>query len=247
MCSPRLSRQSGPQRRDSHRCQKFHCKRVFSFSQLLLSGVHMGETSDRVATLIIRMRASANSLAVPVLMACLCDLPASSAAERSSPNPHLRDTHSAYLQRAGRQPVECYPWGAEAWRRAREYGPPGSPGSGSDLVLVSRASEPGELLPARYSGLHQPPFCRRESALRCPARTCGHNRARPGRAEPARRVAAHRFPLALWKAIFGGGYLPRRPSRGKPAFRQVLEQALRIYGEQRTTIERDGFDLTQGE
>ncbi len=80
----------------------------------------MGETSDRVATLIIRMRASANSLAVPVLMACLCDLPASSAAERSSPNPHLRDTHSAYLQRAGRQPVECYPWGAEAWRRARE-------------------------------------------------------------------------------------------------------------------------------
>jgi uncharacterized protein len=53
-------------------------------------------------------------------MACLCALPASSAAQRSSPNPHLRDTHSAYLQRASRQPVEGYPWGAEAWRRARE-------------------------------------------------------------------------------------------------------------------------------
>jgi uncharacterized protein YyaL (SSP411 family) len=49
------------------------------------------------------------------------------------------------------------------------------------------------------------------------------------------------------RLYFGGGYLPVRPSRGKPVFRQVLEQALRVYREQRTEIERDGFDVAQGE
>jgi uncharacterized protein YyaL (SSP411 family) len=49
------------------------------------------------------------------------------------------------------------------------------------------------------------------------------------------------------KLYFGGGYFPPRPSRGKPAFRQALDQALRIHREQGTEIERDGFDVTQGE
>ena len=66
------------------------------------------------------MRANANLLGMPVLVVCLCALPAGSAAVRSSPNPHLRDTRSAYLQRASRQPVEWYPWGAEAWISFRQ-------------------------------------------------------------------------------------------------------------------------------
>lgn len=34
---------------------------------------------------------------------------------------------------------------------------------------------------------------------------------------------------------------------GKPAFPQVLGQALRMYRERRSEIERDGFDVTPGE
>src|SRR5262249_45027770 len=60
------------------------------------------------------------SFAVPVLAVGLCALPAGTAGERSSPNPRLRDTRSAYSERASRQPAEWWFWGAEAWRRARE-------------------------------------------------------------------------------------------------------------------------------
>lgn len=34
---------------------------------------------------------------------------------------------------------------------------------------------------------------------------------------------------------------------GKPTFPQVLDQALHMCREQRSEIERDGFDVTQGE
>lgn len=193
------------------------------------------------------MRASANSLAVPVLMACLGGLPARSAAECSSPNPHLRETYSAYLQRASRQPVEWYPWGAEAWRRARETDRP--------VLLDLEAiwcSFCEQMHRESYSQPDTADFINRHFvAVKVDYDAQPELAATIERAQAVLNLPAG-LPLTAFlspsgKLYFGGGYLPPRPSRGKPAFRQVLEQALPIYGEQRATIERDGFDVTQGE
>jgi len=180
-------------------------------------------------------------------MACLCALPASSAAERLSPNPHVRDTDSAYLQRASRQPVEWYPGGAEAWRRARETDRPVLQDLGeiwcSFCEQITRES---------YSQPDTADFISRHFAdVKVHYDAQAELGATIERAQAVLNLPAG-LPLTAFlspsgKLYFGGGYLPPRPSRGKPAFRHVLEQALRIYGEQRATIERDGFDLTQGE
>ena len=40
------------------------------------------------------------------------------------PGNHLRGQSSPYLKRAATQPVDWYPWGAEAFRRARQLNRP---------------------------------------------------------------------------------------------------------------------------
>ncbi len=193
------------------------------------------------------MRANANSLAMPVLLACLCALPAGSAVERSSPNPHLRDTHSAYLQRASREPVEWYPWGAGAWRRALETDRPILLDLGAIWCSFCQQMDRES-----YSQPDTADFINRHFvAVKVDYDAQPELAATLERAQAVMNLPAG-LPLTAFlspsgKLYFGGGYFPARPSRGKPAFRQVLGQALRMYREQRTEIERDGFEVTQGE
>jgi uncharacterized protein len=193
------------------------------------------------------MYVKGNWLAMPVLLVSLCALPGGSAAEGSSPNPHLRNTHSAYLQRAIRQPVDWYPWGAEAWQRAQETGRP--------ILLDLGAiwcSFCEQMDRESYSRPDTAEFINQHFvAVKVDYDSQPELAARLERAQAVLNLPAG-LPLTAFlspsgKLYFGGGYFPPRPLRGKPAFRQVLDQALRIYREQRTEIERDGFDVTPGE
>jgi uncharacterized protein len=47
------------------------------------------------------------------------------------------------------------------------------------------------------------------------------------------------------KLYFGGTYFPRETKGNKPAFKYALEQALRLYRDHRSEVERDGVDLKE--
>jgi uncharacterized protein YyaL (SSP411 family) len=45
------------------------------------------------------------------------------------------------------------------------------------------------------------------------------------------------------KLYSGGGYSPKKAAADKPAFRRSLEEASRMFRDQRATIEREGFQM----
>ena len=49
------------------------------------------------------------------------------------------------------------------------------------------------------------------------------------------------------KLYSGGGYFPKEATADKPAFRQTLEEASRMFRDLRATIEREGFQMKIGE
>ena len=49
------------------------------------------------------------------------------------------------------------------------------------------------------------------------------------------------------KLYSGGGYFPKEATANKPSFRQTLEEASRMFRDQRATIEREGFQVKIGE
>ena len=47
------------------------------------------------------------------------------------------------------------------------------------------------------------------------------------------------------KLYYGGTYFPRPTKGDKPAFEDVLKQALRLYRDHRSEVERDGLGLNK--
>jgi uncharacterized protein YyaL (SSP411 family) len=49
------------------------------------------------------------------------------------------------------------------------------------------------------------------------------------------------------RLYFGGSYFPRQAKGDKPAFEDALKQALRMYREHRSQVERAGVKLNKEE
>lgn len=182
----------------------------------------------------------------------LCALIATGAAAQvvapgaARPN-HFKGSKSSYLQRASQQPVDWYPWGDDAFRKAEGLDRPILLDLGAEwcpyCAQMDRESyEQTEL--AKFINDHfvadkvdydmQPEIA-----------------ARLQRAQAYMNLPAG-LPLTAFlspsgKLYFGGGYFPAEPRGGKPSLSEMLDGALCMFREQRKMIESGGFDVRSQE
>lgn len=179
-------------------------------------------------------------------LACLNGVTAGIASENPPGLNHLRGSDSAYLQRARTQPVDWYPWGEEAWQKARQLDRPVLLDMGaiwcSWCALMDRESytypQTAAFVNSHFVAVKVDYDAEPELARKLE------------RAQAVANLPAG-LPLTAFvtpggKLYFGGAYFPRNAARGKPAFRAVLEEASRMYREHRAEIERDGVELASG-
>jgi len=165
-----------------------------------------------------------------------------SAPRAASPN-HLKGSKSSYLQRASQQPIDWYPWGEEAFRKANDLDRPILLDLGAEWCpycaqMDSESYERPEL--AKFINEH---FV----SVKVDYDMQPEIAARLQRAQAYMNLPAG-LPLTAFlspsgKLYFGGGYFPAETRGGKPSLGEMLEGALRMFREQRKTIESGGFDV----
>ncbi|MGH9492462.1 MAG: DUF255 domain-containing protein [Terriglobales bacterium] len=159
------------------------------------------------------------------------------------PANHLRGQSSPYLKRAASQPVDWYPWGAEAFRRARQLDRPILLDVGavwcSTCDRMDRESytrpEIAEFINANFVAVKLDYDAR-------PALTAKLERAHALKNFPA-GIPLTGFLTPCGKLYLGGTYFPPRAVEDTPGFAETLQQAAEMYRTQRAQIEQDGFDL----
>ena len=180
---------------------------------------------------------------VPLLLLILTS-PFRPSATQGSPN-RLAGSGSAYLKRAAQQPVDWYPWGPEAWENAKRLDRPVLLDLGAvwcgwcDLMDRESYNRPdlAALINANFVAVKVDYDAQPQLA-----------------AELERAQAVLNLPSGLpltgfvtpgGKLYFGGSYFPRQAKGDKPAFEDGLKQALRMYREHRSQVERDGVELNK--
>lgn len=174
-------------------------------------------------------------------MACL--VPFAGVTQAATSQNHLPAGRSVYLARARGEQVDWYPWGKEAFQKARERNQPVLLDLGAIWCtwcdLMERDS---------YSDVETAAFINSHFvAIKVDYDADPKLSAELERAQAVINLPAG-LPLTAFitpdgKLYFGGGYFPKEAATGKPAFRQVLEQASRMFRDQRAEIEREGFQL----
>jgi len=161
----------------------------------------------------------------------------------AQPGNHLGGQSSPYLKRAADQPVDWYPWGAEAFRRARQLDRP---------ILL----DVGATWCPTCDRMDRESYTRPEIAAYINANFVAVKLdydARPRlTAKLERAHALKNFPAGIpltgfltpcGKLYLGGTYFPEKAAGDKPAFAETLKQAAGLYRTERAQIEQDGFDL----
>ncbi|GAB4470222.1 MAG: thioredoxin domain-containing protein [Anaerolineae bacterium] len=159
------------------------------------------------------------------------------------PNRLARET-SPYLLQHQDNPVDWYPWGEEAFERARRE---------DKLIFLS----------VGYSACHwchvmaHESFEDEETAAIMNAHYVNIKVDREERPDvDAIYMSAVQaltggggWPMSVWllpdgRPIFGGTYFPRERRQGMPAFREVLTHIARLYRERRAELEQDAEKIT---
>jgi uncharacterized protein YyaL (SSP411 family) len=165
-------------------------------------------------------------------------------AAQAGPN-HLSGQGAAYLKRAESQPVDWYPWGPEAWRRAEELDRP---------VLLDLGAVWCEWCERMDRESYNHPELAAFINSNFVAVKVDYDAQPRLAAELERAQALLNLPSGLpltgfatpsGKLYFGGAYFPRQAKGDKPAFEDVLRKALHIYGDHRSEVERDGVELNK--
>ncbi len=139
-------------------------------------------------------------------------------AGRAQGNPnHLSEQTSPYLKRAVSQPVDWYPWGAEAFQRAKELNRP-------ILLDVGAVWCPWCTLMDRetYTKVATADY---QAVLNLPA-----------------GLPLTSFITPDGQLYFGAGYLPAEHKGDKPSFREAAEEALKRYTDKRK-VDEESFQL----
>jgi uncharacterized protein YyaL (SSP411 family) len=177
---------------------------------------------------------------VPVLLLTLTSLIATSSAQ-GSPN-HLSGQAAPYLKRAISQPVDWYPWGADAFRRAKELNRP-------ILLDVGAVWCPWCTLMDRdtYTNAAEADYINQHFVAvkvdfdASPALVAQLQRAQALLNLPA-GLPLTSFITPAGKLYFGAGYLPARHKGEKPSFREAAEEALKLYAD-KSKLDADSFQL----
>lgn len=156
---------------------------------------------------------------------------------------HLKDSRSAYLRRAAQQPVDWYPWGDAAFQRARELDRPLLIDVGAvwcawcDLMDRHGYTQPevAAYINANFVAVKVDYDAQEKLSARLQRAQAWMNL--PG------GLPLTMFVTPTGRLYYGGAYFPEHASGDKPAFRDALREAARLYRGSRAQIERDGFDL----
>jgi len=151
-------------------------------------------------------------------------------------NARLEREASPYLRGAAHQPVEWYPWGKEAFERARREDKPllldiGAVWCHWCHVMDGESYEDSELAKL-INERFVPVKVDRDERPDVDARYQKTVAALTGQGG---------WPLTAFltpdgRVFYGGTYFPPRPAHGRPAFRQVLEAVADAYAKDKTKI-----------
>ncbi len=156
---------------------------------------------------------------------------------------HLQGNSSPYLRKASTQPVDWYPWGEEAWSRARKLDRP---------VLLDL----GAVWCTWCHRMDQESYTNPGTA----AYINGHFIAirvdydqQAGLARKLERAQAYLnlpagLPLVSYltpdgKMYSGHAYLPAQGEHGSTPFRTAIESAAKMYSAERARVEREGIEI----
>jgi uncharacterized protein YyaL (SSP411 family) len=177
---------------------------------------------------------------LPVVLLTLTSVVAASAAA-GSPN-HLSSETAPYLKRAVSQPVDWYPWGPEAFKRAKELDRP-------ILLDVGAVWCPWCTLMDRdtYTNPATADYINRHFvAVKVDFDASPALVAQLQRAQAVLNLTAG-LPLTSFitpdgRLYFGAGYLPAERQGDKPSFREATDEALKRYGD-KAKLKEDSFQL----
>ena len=159
------------------------------------------------------------------------------------PANHLRGQSSPYLRRAASQPVDWYPWGAEAFRRARQLDRPILLDVGAVWCSTCDRMDRESYTRAEIAGFINANFVAVKLDYDArPALTAKLERAHALKNFPA-GIPLTGFLTPCGKLYLGGTYFPPQAADDTPGFGETLKQAAGMYRNQRAQVERDGFDL----
>lgn len=175
-----------------------------------------------------------------VLVLTLTSLVAASAAARG-PN-HLSGQTEPYLKRAASQPVDWYPWGTEAFKRARALDRPILLDVGAVwcpwCALMDRDTYTN---PAAADYINQHFVAVKVDFDASPALVAQLQRAQALLNLPA-GLPLTSFITPAGKLYSGAGYLPAEHTGDKPSFREAAEEALKLYAD-KSKLDAESFQL----
>jgi uncharacterized protein YyaL (SSP411 family) len=154
----------------------------------------------------------------------------------------LNGSKSSYLQRASQQPTDWYPWGEEAFRKAKDLDRPILLDLGADwcpyCAQMDRESyERPEM--SKFINDHL-------VSIKVDYDMQPEIAARLQRAQAYMNLPAG-LPLTTFLSpsgkLYFGGYFPEEPHGGKSSLGEMLERALCMFREQRKTIESEGVGV----
>ena len=168
----------------------------------------------------------------------------SCAVAQASPN-HLADEHSPYLRRAIGQPVDWYPWSANAFQRARALNRP-------VLLDIGAVWCPwcGLMDRDTYTNPETADFINQHFvAVKVDFDASPKLVAQLQRAQALLNLPAG-LPLTSFvtpdgKLYFGAGYLPAEHKDSKPSFREIADEALVRFADNQK-IDEQSFQLEIG-
>jgi uncharacterized protein len=184
----------------------------------------------------------------PLLYALMAAGAAGQIAAPGAPRPnHLKGSSSPYLQRASQQPVDWYPWGEEAFRKAKDLDRPILLDLGAEWCPYCTQMDRESYSQPELAAFINDQFV----AVKVDYDLQPEIAARLQRAQAFMNLPVG-LPLTAFlspsgKLYFGGGYFPAKSQAGKPSLQETLKDALHMFREQRDVVERGGFDVRKQE
>ena len=192
------------------------------------------------STLRSPSRGGVARIVVALLLFTLMPFVVASAAQGSLN--HLSGEAAPYLKRAVSQPVDWYPWGAAAFKRAKELDRP-------ILLDVGAIWCPWCTLMDRdtYTNLAEADYINQHFVAvkvdfdASPALVAQLQRAQALLNLPA-GLPLTSFITPDGKLYYGAGYLPAQHHADRPSFREAAGEALKRYGD-KAKLEEESFQL----